>query len=211
MPIPVESTPIWEPTSVPPPSTGGSESVSSAPSTTFAGPPLNLSVPMIMQEERNWCWAACIEMIMAFHNTAITQCSVAQLLFTERNCCANQDSCDEGCEAPDVKNVLRKDPIKVECRRYSRSLSFRTIEREIGNQRPVAAGVLWFSHDGQPRGGHLILIKGCHTENNKPFVKVNDPWYGPIDVPFTKLKSYYGPDDDDQDGVWEHTWIKIRK
>lgn len=207
MPIQDPDITVWEPTP-PPPSTGAP-----APSTTaaFDAPPLRLPVPMFRQKKKNWCWAACIQMIAAYYESEFTQCQIAQLLFTERNCCSNQRSCDEGCDPEDVKEVLRSDEMQIECRRFSQDLSFETVETEIREERPVAAAVLWFADDGEPRGGHLILIKGCHTKNNRQYVKVNDPFYGRGDVPFSKLKHYYGPEDDDQDGVWEHTWTKIAR
>ena len=208
MPIPVDSTPIWSPVSTPPPGPVPQPSAS-APGEAVAGAPLNLPVPMIRQKKQNWCWAACIEMISGFYELEIEQCSIAKLLFTNRNCCGQPSSCDEGCDAEDVKVVLRKNPINVECRRFSRDLTFETIKTEIKSERPVVAGILWFSHDGEARGGHLILIKGCRESNNRRYVKINDPSYGRVEVPFPKLQTYYGPDDDDQDGVWEHTWTKI--
>src|SRR5215510_6513670 len=56
-----------------------------------------LQVPMIEQTEKNWCWAACIQMIMAFFNHNLGQCSVAGLLFENRDCCANRSSCNVSC------------------------------------------------------------------------------------------------------------------
>ncbi len=206
MPIPVQGTPIWVPPAPAPPST-----TDSVPGASAAEAPLRVNIRMFRQKKKNWCWAACIQMITDFYQTQLSQCDIAQELFTTRDCCNNSNSCDEGCDPEDVKDVLRKDSMQIECRRFSRDLSFETISDEIQNQRPVAAAVLWFSHTGEERGGHLIIIKGVHIKNNRRFVKVNDPFYGRGDVPFSKLKSYYGPDDDDQDGVWKHTWIKIAR
>ena len=71
--------------------------------------------------------------------------------------------------------------------------------------------VLWFTPDGEQRGGHVLLVKGWRMFDERPFVKVNDPWYGPGDVSFSRLKNYYGPDDDGLDGVWRHTWTGFRR
>jgi hypothetical protein len=170
-----------------------------------------LQVPMIEQDEKNWCWAACIQMIMAFFNHNLGQCGVAGLLFENRDCCANRSSCDVGCDPEDVERVLLKPPLGVSCRLVDGLISFNNIMDEINEGRPVAVSIIWETSDGRPHGGHLIIVKGWRILNNGQYIKVNDPLYGPGDISYSKLRTYYGPPDDDVDGVWRHTWTDIQR
>jgi|RhiMethySRZTD1v2_1073278.scaffolds.fasta_scaffold04865_4 peptidase C39-like protein len=216
MPLRVnEGIPIWPPPPPEPIAEGIGDELHVPPLAdpslmTFARP-RSLRVPMIEQIEGNWCWAACIQMIMAFFGDDLDQCSVAGLLFSDRNCCANRRSCNEGCDPEDVERVLESPPLEVNCRREDGVISFESIVNEIDGGRPVAVGILWRNSEGEQTGGHLIIVRGWRIHNNKQYVKVNDPFYGPGDVPYSKLRTYYGPPDDDVDGVWKHTWIGIER
>ncbi len=174
--------------------------------------PTTLPVPFFEQEETNWCWAACIQMVMHYFNqTSVDQCHVASLFF-EDDSCSQPDSFNFGCDPEDVKRIFANPDLSVECTRRASTVQFGTIQKEINEgQRPIAVALLWFTPTKKERGGHIIIVKGWRMFDGKPFVKVNDPWYGRGDVSFARLKSYYGPDDDGLDGVWKHTWTSIRR
>src|SRR5262249_8571025 len=104
MPLRVSTRiPIWSPPT-PEPITEGPGDIRHVTQPSHSSLPIRastsriLQVPMIKQDEDNWCWAACIQMIMAFFKQPLGQCSVAGLLFENRDCCANRRSCDEGCD-----------------------------------------------------------------------------------------------------------------
>ncbi|MEY4903669.1 MAG: Papain-like cysteine protease AvrRpt2, partial [Bacteroidota bacterium] len=46
------------------------------------GQVVELDVPLIQQEDKSWCWAACVQMIDKFHNsnTTYTQCDLKNVL-----------------------------------------------------------------------------------------------------------------------------------
>jgi hypothetical protein len=217
MPLRVNTgIPIWSPPTPEPINEGlGDIRLVTPPSvpslSTRAAQSRILQVPIIEQAEKNWCWAACIQMIMAFFNHNLGQCSVAGLYFQDRDCCANRSSCDDGCDPEDVEEVLLKTPLRVICTRVDDVISFNSIMDEINEGRPVAVGIMWLTSDGRRRGGHLIIVKGWRIFNNGQYIKVNDPFYGPGDISYSKLRTYYGPPDDDVDGVWKHTWTDIQR
>ena len=45
-----------------------------------------INVPQIIQEQSNWCWAACVEMVIRYYNEPATQqCEFANELFKGLN------------------------------------------------------------------------------------------------------------------------------
>lgn len=75
-----------------------------------------LLVPSIGQETYYWCWAACMRMVMKFHEPAstsiLTQCDLAKQLYEQStqfiappdDCCFN---CADGCPPPTRTNCVR--------------------------------------------------------------------------------------------------------
>lgn len=213
MPLKIQSDiTIWSPPPSPVDETFATPMDDMAPAMDFLEEPHSLPVPLSIQEKRNWCWAACVQMIMHFFNHhTVRQCEVASLFFNT-NSCADPDSFNTARDPEEIERIFAVQQPSVACRHLIGTISFEGIQHEIDDRRsPVGVAVLWFRPDGVQRGGHILLVKGWRTVDDRPFVKVNDPWYGPGDLPFSRLKSYYGPDNDGLDGVWRHTWTNIRR
>jgi hypothetical protein len=217
MPLRIESDiTIWSPPPTPPPTDQPSASPSENTINTvnFAEAAHSLPVPLIRQEKRNWCWAACVQMVMHyFEQISVSQCEVVSRFF-DRDSCADPDSFDTARDPGEIEDIFLRQQPSVMCRHQPGTVSFERIQSEIDERRrPLGVAILWFRPDGEQRGGHLILVKGWRLGNNdRPFVKVNDPWYNGIgEVPFSQLLRYYGPPDDGVNGEWRHTWTGIRR
>jgi hypothetical protein len=188
------------------------EPTSTEPTFDLAPAPHLLPVPWFEQEERNWCWAACIKMVMHFFKqTSVEQCEVAGL-FIKDDCCGDPDSFDFGCDPEDIERIFAEPRLGVSCSHQSDTVSFSRLQAEIDDgRRPIGVALFWFTPSGKKRGGHVIIVCGWNISDGRRCLNVNDPWYGQGNVPFSNLKFYYGPDDDGLDGVWRHTWVDIRK
>ena len=47
-----------------------------------------INVPQIAQEQSNWCWAACVEMVLRYYGElAVQQCELANELFCRSEYC----------------------------------------------------------------------------------------------------------------------------
>lgn len=159
-----------------------------------------VDIRYIKQEQTNWCWAACAQMVLRrFGNSTVRQCDLAHRLFGEPSCCDNPSSplCNEAAQVPDIAGVYsawgRKKPEYV-----GKSVPFETLQNEINAKRPVEVGFIW--KDGT---GHQAIVCGWDVDDTGPLLLVNDPKYGLGAVYYVNLKLAYGW------GTWRHTWISI--
>ncbi|HKQ50800.1 MAG TPA: C39 family peptidase [Pyrinomonadaceae bacterium] len=179
---------------------------------SFGPQPHTLDITRIGQERDNWCWAACVQMVMQFFDQDVSQCQVASRFFEDDACNDPDNSFDSAREAEEIEVVFANQLPSVTSLHRPGTITFERIQSEIDDDhRPVAVGILWLRPDGVPRGGHLVLVKGWRTFAGREFVKVNDPYYEDGDCSLSRLLHYYGPDDDNLDGVWRHTWTDIRR
>ena len=165
-----------------------------------AAPPLgvtNLNVPLIKQEQTEWCWAACADMVSDFYgNAAVCQCEFANWLFGLSDCCSVPSSslCNRPAEVTDVCGVYNA--FGVQCASSSGTISLAALQYEIDQGRPIEAGLAWTGG-----GGHAVLVYG-YDDHGK--VHVHDPMYGQVAIPYTDLVSAYGH------GSWFWTFTNLR-
>ena len=160
-----------------------------------------LAVPMIFQEQTNWCWAACAEMVASYYGKQAPQCESANYLFGRNDCCNLPSS------GPCNKPIPDNDPGAI-TRVYSHwgiqsqinyPVSYEVLESEMASSRPVELAFLWNSG-----GGHAALvIQTFLVLWFLRWIRVNDPWYGQGAVPFDSLGNYLGL------GCWAGTWTGI--
>lgn len=169
-----------------------------------------INVPQIKQEQRNWCWAACAEMILYYYRgtagTPTQQCKFADKLFCETECCSEpySSACNRPCEIRDVSALYSSQGIHSKL--VNNPVPFSTLQSEIGDGRPVE--VAYFRRDSE-EPGHLVIVRGWRIDGNEEFVHVNDPADSPPSmsgiVAYSELLAPYGTCE------WTCTWIEIRR
>jgi len=165
-----------------------------------SSPGVKLGVPQKYQQQKNWCWAACAEMVLSYYGHVTEQCHIANWLFNQALCCTSgsSDQCDKGCQVPDVCRVYGNYGIKS-APSSGANVSFAMLQSEISGSRPVEVGLSW-----RTGGSHLVIVCGWRTTSVGQYVRVNDPSSGPQSILYTDLLAAYGV------GQWTHTWIDVR-
>lgn len=166
-----------------------------------------INVPQIKQEQSNWCWAACAEMVLRYYDgSAVRQCEFANELFDRTECCLEPSSpaCNRPCEMLDISNLYLSKHIHSKL--LEKAVPFFKLQSEIDADRPVE--VVYFWRDwGKP--GHSVIVHGWRIDGQEEFVHVNDPADGPATmsgiVAYSELLIPYGA------GDWTYTWIEIRR
>lgn len=162
-----------------------------------------LPVPLHMQEQRQWCWAACIQMVLRFldSNDPVTQCQMANNAFEANGCCKTPSS--SICDKP--LPIYRVTPewlrYNVQSSFTNHPVSFSSIRFEIDNNRPIETGMRIGN------GGHAIIIIGYGVDGADEQVIVHDPWIGIKNMSYVELRSAYG----ETRGQWMCTWTGIRR
>jgi hypothetical protein len=156
---------------------------------------LDLHVPQ--QQEDNWCWAATSDGVSHFydHASAWTQCTIANSELGRTDCCGS------GAAGPcNVYGFLDQALSVVGDFDHMDAVvaDFPTVHHEIHHHRPLGVRIAWSGG-----GAHFVAIGG-YRELPVEYVHVEDPWYGPSDVPYTTLvNGYQGT------GSWTHSyWTK---
>lgn len=136
----------------------------------------DVGLEYLKQKQSNWCWAACMEMVIRQVPLEITQCQMANLACGETGCCSVPGSyiCNKTL---DVNNRNGKPDIKSEWQRHGydsvyreSALAFSTVQNEINAGRPIEIGLLWTGG-----GGHAMLIDGWDVIDGERIVIIMDP------------------------------------
>ena len=165
-----------------------------------------IDVPQIAQEQTNWCWAACIEMVLRYYDKgAVQQCELANELFGRSDCCSEPSSpgCNKPCEIEEISTLYSHRNIQSQF--VDENVSFSTLQSEIDADRPIE--IVFYQR--KEKRGHLVIVRGWHTTDAEEFVHVNDPKDNSNDVArivaYSELLEAYG------EGKWMSTWIKIQR
>ncbi|HEX8240500.1 MAG TPA: papain-like cysteine protease family protein [Allosphingosinicella sp.] len=158
-------------------------------------------MPLILQTARNWCWAACIEMVRVYDakTPLLGQCDLANSAFSMANCCSTPTS-------PQCDQPLPVSSVKPEWLKYGYGSTFNNnhlpwaqTHNDIYNRRPIEAGLLWTGG-----GGHAVLIVGVDTLNGTEWVIVHDPARPlPRTVTQRDMEMAFGL------GTWRWSWNNI--
>ncbi|HEY1377033.1 MAG TPA: papain-like cysteine protease family protein [Gemmataceae bacterium] len=158
----------------------------------------SLNVPFLEQKQSQWCWAACIQMLLQKDGDVTTQqCNLANAAFELNGCCSAPSSslCDQPLPIAQVSS---------EWERYGYgssyapgSVNINTVKFEIGSQRAIEVGLKWNSG-----GGHAILIVGWDEGD---YVVFRDPANGPGSSPIGEVITAFGQ------GQWGWSWTGIKK
>ncbi|MFH1038462.1 MAG: C39 family peptidase [PVC group bacterium] len=138
-----------------------------------------LSVPVLYQQQEQWCWAASCQMILSYYGYSSTQCDMANWCFYQTSCCNNViwpsgtgPSCNQsnwifGYDR-DMQDVLVAWG-SIYGTGVSSYLLWSTLTSEIDSSRPFVIGFSWSGG-----GGHALVGRGY----SGGYVYYNDPWPG---------------------------------
>jgi hypothetical protein len=124
-----------------------------------------LAVPLIGQQAASWCWAATSEMVLAYLGVTVQQCTMADIVHNQNNCCPWQTTtaaCDQG-STPDAVLPLydvQDTSTWVNGCVVSPALSFTQLQTQINNGSPL--WTYWSTPDvnGCAQGGHFTVESG---------------------------------------------------
>lgn len=161
------------------------------------GPGTNpLTMTYMQQQQTNWCWAACSEMVFhqAGKNTTVTQCDMATAQFGGA-CCSTPSSmqCNQGNWPQNAYSYYGFGFTYL-----SNTISFAAVQAEINANRPVEIYYAWSGG-----GAHVALIVGYYANGD---VEVYDPWpsFGPGRRAFSYVQGAYGL------GAWQLTYTNLQ-
>jgi hypothetical protein len=144
-----------------------------------------LDVPYVQQEQNEWCWAACTQMVAAYLGQPdVKQCELANFLHGQTDCCQNpgSDQCNQ--PAPLEKVVPVYNHLNIHAIGEAHAETIAVMVRELNAKRPVEVGFLWYGG-----GGHVVIVRGLDEDGN---FAVHDPWFGSGPVTYLGLLTAYG-------------------
>lgn len=141
------------------------------------GPGKILHVDFIPQDLTNWCWAACVAMVLQFYKIEFgKQCQLAAagLGASATTCCTDVTRPDCDCPLSDDEITClwhaRKIPASYEPNRIPDLDLFREIDCE---ERPVEIG--YGPGPGQDGVGHVVIVYGWQGEFGQLSFLSHDP------------------------------------
>lgn len=162
--------------------------------------PQKLTVPMIGQDQTNWCWAACLQMVLAYTKQHHKQCDFASFAL---NCFCCQIPVPYYCNSPlnaaDISKLFTQ--YRINSAYTEGFVTFATLSAEIESRRPVEAGILW-----NDQTGHVVLVVGTAIISGKQVVYINDPAWGCSSggYTFSTLLSGFAC------GRWSASWTSLQ-
>ena len=154
-----------------------------------------------------WCWAACLQMVLGKFGLTRTQCELADEangMVGCRDCAAAQSSIryDQPLAVSQVTAEYGKH--QIACTQHNEPISYRSVQLEIAADRPVQVGIDW------GLGCHAVLIVGWDEGPDGQYLLVNWPRLAPTDASavgcmlYQELVSPNG-----NTGIWRWTWTGI--
>jgi hypothetical protein len=158
-----------------------------------------LNIVYVEQEQANWCWAACCQMVfdlteVTVNGNPIKQCEMATAQFHGACCSAPGSSiCDQGCWPENVYDFYEFNFLKT-----NSALSLDALKLEINSGRPVEVCFVWNGN-----GAHVALVGGYYDNGD---LEVYDPYYGQSRNAYSDVLNAYG-----KGGSWTITYSNLRK
>lgn len=139
-----------------------------------------LSVPEVIQEQDQWCWAAVSKAVLDYYSNDISQCTIAEYARTNAswhdygpvNCCTDAS---QGCNywnynwgyTGSIQNILEN--WGIDNYGSSGALTQSEAAQEINDNRPFIFRWAWTGG-----GGHFLVGHGLENE----ILHFMDPWFG---------------------------------
>ena len=178
------------------------------------GPAPKFDIPLVLQHEDAWCYAACTEMIVNFvrqqqaNAQFIGQCDVASYA-KSAVCCVDVgvmdiECTDSGCQKNQIPDILAHFGTRAE---QTGPLSIAEVDRQINtgdpaNGRPPSPLLAIVDWGGDP-GSHAIIVAGVLGE----MVYILDPLEDDLHGGWRDLDDLnraFGH------GDWVETWLGFR-
>ena len=132
---------------------------------------IELGVEWVKQEQTEWCWAACTQMVATYLGiTGIKQCELANFLHNQTTCCVNGNTgkCNQPSQFDGIGRVY--DHVGIDSISERKIIFAAQLLQELKAKRPIEVGWLW-----QGGGGHVVLITGVFANG---LYRVLDPMFG---------------------------------
>jgi len=161
--------------------------------------PIILPIFQIYQDQTQWCWAACADMVLNYYGAHnFHQCDCANWLFGLSICCDVPSSfiCNQPCNIGDVCSLY--DRWGLRCSYTEGSVLLATLQFELNHDRPVEIGYAW-----NGGGGHVILVTGWFKTSTDVVLVIKDPTTGSGTSLYKNLLTAQGK------GTWQWTWTNL--
>ena len=177
-----------------------------------------LVVPRRRQQQADWCWAACVDMVLHYYGLrAVEQCEIVGRKITREDCCDDprNEEFSVPCAPKWVRGVWASWGIDARSHLPRKGrlgwISEAALKRELDAERPVEVGFQWTNG-----GGHAVVVRGWREGRGvQSYFYVIDPWNwagdprevffaeGVGQVSYKELRTAYGM------GRWKWTWTGI--
>lgn len=145
------------------------------PTTAAAGVPAPLVVPVLEQEQDEWCWAACMVMVLRYRGDHTTeQCQLAAIRTGNSLCCADPSVCD--CPCPVQKATEIYVHLGLQVTTAPGAPPFSTFASEFASSRPVQIGTSVASN------GHALVVTWAGPLDTGPHLRLIDPLFPAVVV-----------------------------
>jgi Papain-like cysteine protease AvrRpt2 len=145
-----------------------------APAPKTAQNLIDLGLPLINQEQFNWCWAACTAMVASkLKGVWLNQDDLANALLNRNDCSRFNPACDQPATVQQMVSVYSQ--VGVNCTPSGitsgqRSANLAALLRYLGKQLPVEIGWDFFG-----RGRHVVVVAGYTQQFGTDWFWVLDP------------------------------------
>lgn len=140
-----------------------------------------ISVPVVYQEQDQWCWAGCTKCILNYFKYTVNQCDIADYTRTVStwhsygavNCCTDPGvGCNYwnymyGCTGSLEDILMHFDAITTH---HQGALTISEMQTEATNKKPTVFHWSWYSG-----GGHFVVGSGADAGGNVHYM---NPWFG---------------------------------
>ena len=143
-----------------------------------------LGVPLVTQEQNEWCWAGCTKCILSYYGIVLNQCTIAEYTrsvstcpytYGATNCCT---SATAGCNTPNYNwgcNGSIQDILvhfgTIMNTGVSAALTTTEIATEMAGHRPFVQHWSWVGG-----GGHFVVGQGISGTGASANIYYMNPW-----------------------------------
>jgi hypothetical protein len=116
-----------------------------------------ISIPHVHQEQPNWCWAACAQMVGAWANVPMVPSQSAIVTSLKGS---PQDVTASGPEIVHLYTNVGVGGQRIPCKRIESHLGQANLDAEMNDGVPVELGLFWSTG-----GGHVVLVVGSAPDD----------------------------------------------
>jgi len=157
-----------------------------------------LPITAVKQEQTNWGWDACMQMVFQYHHLVLAQCEISQQVSwqTYKKCCSKKSCCNQAVTSAQVSKGWSD--FEYTYTYKSSASTYAEIQTSINASQVVEAWLEWTGG-----GAQTVIIVGYNTSGGN-FIHVNDPTEADtLVMTYGFLKVGYGK------GKWQLSWNNI--